>query len=94
VSDDRPEQIRRKLEECFNPEELLVKDQSQLHAGHEGAKDGKGHFDVTIISTAFEGQNRIQRHRMVYDALTQLLQTDIHALRIKALTPSERSATN
>jgi BolA protein len=94
VSDDRPEQIRRKLEERFNPEELLVKDQSQLHAGHEGAKDGKGHFDVTIISTAFEGQNRIQRHRMVYDALTQLLQTDIHALRIKALTPSERSATN
>lgn len=94
MSDDRPEQIRRKLEERFNPEELLVKDQSQLHAGHEGAKDGKGHFDVTIISTAFEGQNRIQRHRMVYDALTQLLQTDIHALRIKAFTPSERSATN
>lgn len=94
MSDDRPEQIRRRLEERFNPEELLVKDQSQLHAGHEGAKDGKGHFDVTIISTAFEGQNRIQRHRMVYDALTTLLQTDIHALRIKALTPSERSATN
>ena len=94
MSDDRPKQIRRKLEERFNPEELLVKDQSQLHAGHEGAKDGKGHFDVTIISTAFEGQNRIQRHRMVYDALTTLLQTDIHALRIKALTPSERSATN
>lgn len=94
MSADRPEQIRRELEERFNPEELLVKDQSQLHAGHEGAKDGKGHFDITIISTAFEGQNRIQRHRMVYDALTQLLQTDIHALRIKALTPSERSATN
>jgi BolA protein len=94
VSNDRPEQIRRELEERFKPEELLVKDQSQLHAGHEGAKDGKGHFDVTIISTAFEGQNRIQRHRMVYDALTELLQTDIHALRIKALTPSERSATN
>ncbi len=94
MSADRPEQIRRELEARFNPEELLVKDQSQLHAGHEGAKDGKGHFDITIISTAFEGQNRIQRHRMVYDALTQLLQTDIHALRIKALTPSERSATN
>lgn len=94
MSNDRPEQIRRELEERFKPEELLVKDQSQLHAGHEGAKDGKGHFDVTIISTAFEGQNRIQRHRMVYDALTELLQTDIHALRIKALTPSERSATN
>jgi len=68
----------------------MIKDQSQLHAGHEGAKDGKGHFDVTIISAAFEGQNRIARHRMVYDALTDLLQTDIHALRIKAFTPSER----
>ena len=56
MSNDRPEQIRRELEERFKPEELLVKDQSQLHAGHEGAKDGKGHFDVTIISTAFEGQ--------------------------------------
>ncbi|MDH3989341.1 MAG: BolA family transcriptional regulator [Gammaproteobacteria bacterium] len=78
------------LQERFSPTELLIKDQSQLHAGHEGAKDGKGHFDVTIVSSAFEGQNRIQRHRMVYDALTQLLQTDIHALRIKAFTPSER----
>jgi len=72
------------------PTELLIKDQSQLHAGHEGARDGKGHYDITIVSGAFEGQNRVARHRMVYDALTQLLQTDIHALRIKALTPSER----
>ena len=67
-----------------------MKDQSHLHAGHEGAKDGRGHFDVTIVSEQFEGQNRIQRHRMVYDALTRMIETDIHALRIKALTPSER----
>lgn len=87
---DRPQRIRHLLEKQFDPQELLVKDQSQLHAGHEGAKDGKGHFDVTIVSDAFEGQNRIQRHRMVYDALDQLIQSDIHALRIKALTPSER----
>lgn len=78
------------LETHFAPTELLIKDQSQLHAGHDGAKDGKGHFDVTIVSAAFKGQNRVARHRMVYDALTQLLQTDIHALRIKAFTPSER----
>jgi len=90
VSGDRQSRISAELQERFNPTELLIKDQSQLHAGHEGAKDGKGHFDVTIVSSAFEGQNRIQRHRMVYDALTQLLQTDIHALRIKAFTPSER----
>ena len=78
------------LETRFEPTELLIKDQSQLHAGHEGARDGRGHFDVTIVSTAFEGQSRIQRHRMVYDALEKLLATDIHALRIKAFTPSER----
>lgn len=90
MREDRPALIRRELETRFEPTELLIKDQSQLHAGHEGARDGRGHFDVTIVSTAFEGQSRIQRHRMVYDALDQLLATDIHALRIKAYTPSER----
>jgi len=70
--------------------ELTVKDQSHLHKGHEGARDGRGHFDVLIVSEAFEGQNRIERHRMVYDSLTELLATDIHALRVKAFTPSER----
>ena len=87
---DRPALIRTELEKTFQPTELLIKDQSQLHAGHEGAKDGKGHFDVTIVSQAFDGVNRVQRHRMVYDALSKLLETDIHALRIKAFTPSER----
>ena len=82
--------IREALESAFSPVELQVKDQSHLHAGHEGARDGKGHFDVTIVSAEFEGRNRIQRHRMVYDALTRLLATDIHALRIKAFTPVER----
>ncbi len=90
MNEARVTAIRHQLTSHFEPTELLVKDQSQLHAGHAGAKDGKGHFDVTIVSSAFEGQNRLGRHRMVYDALTQLLQTDIHALRIKAFTPSER----
>lgn len=90
MSQERLAIIRQALEERFNPTELVIKDQSQLHIGHEGAKDGKGHFDVTIVSAEFAGQNRIERHRMVYDALTGPLQTDIHALRIKAFTPSER----
>jgi len=90
VTQDRQASIRRELEARFKPVELLIKDQSQLHAGHEGAKDGRGHFEVTIVSTEFDGHNLVARHRMVYDALTQLLQTDIHALRIKAFTPSER----
>ena len=90
MTGDRQAQIRTELEKSFQPTELLIKDQSHLHAGHEGAKDGKGHFDVTIVSEAFAGENRVQRHRMVYDALGKLLETDIHALRIKAFAPSER----
>jgi BolA protein len=90
MTDSRQAQIRTELEKSFQPTELLIKDQSHLHAGHEGAKDGKGHFDVTIVSEAFAGVNRVQRHRMVYDALGKLLETDIHALRIKAFAPSER----
>ena len=90
MTESRQAQIRTELEKSFQPTELLIKDQSHLHAGHEGAKDGKGHFDVTIVSEAFAGVNRVQRHRMVYDALRKLLETDIHALRIKAFAPSER----
>ncbi len=90
MKEDREALIRRELEKHFQPTELLIKDQSQLHAGHAGARDGKGHFDVTIVSAAFDGVNRLQRHRMVYDALSQLIETDIHALRIKAYAPSER----
>ena len=90
MTHDRQELIRKELEKSFQPKELLIKDQSHLHAGHEGTKDGKGHFDVTIVSQAFDGINRVQRHRMVYDALSKLIETDIHALRIKAFAPSER----
>ena len=90
MTQDRQALIRTELEKHLQPTELLIKDQSHLHAGHEGARDGKGHFDVTIVSQAFDGVNRVQRHRMVYAALGNLIETDIHALRIKALTPSER----
>lgn len=90
MTEERIAIIRRELEAHIKPVELLIKDQSQLHAGHDGARDGRGHFDVTIVAEAFEGLNLIQRHRIVYDALSKLLETDIHALRIKAFTPSER----
>ena len=90
MSDDRQAQIQMELENSFQPTELLVKDQSHLHAGHAGARDGKGHFDVTIVSQAFDGLSRIQRHRMVYDALSRLIESDIHALSIRAFAPSER----
>jgi BolA protein len=82
--------IRQRLEQSLDPLELLIKDQSQLHVGHEGARDGKGHFDITVVSQAFAGASRVKRHRMVYDALRDLLESDIHALRISAYAPSER----
>lgn len=87
---DRATRLEARLRDRFDPLELLVKDQSHLHAGHEGARDGRSHFDVTIVAEAFRGTNRLQRHRMIYDALGDLMQTDIHALRIKAHTPDER----
>jgi stress-induced morphogen len=75
---------------AFSPEELLVKDQSHLHAGHSGARDGKGHFEVQIVAEAFEGITRIRRHRMVFEVLDDLMQTDIHALSVHAFAPGER----
>lgn len=89
MSNDRKAEIERLLKAAFAPTRLLVKDQSHLHKGHEGAKDGRGHFDVTIISDRFEGQSRLSRHRMVYDALGSLMESDIHALRITATAPSD-----
>jgi len=82
--------IEDKLRTAFAPAELLVKDQSHLHAGHAGAQEGKGHFDVTIVSQKFDGLNRIARHRLVYEALGSFMESDIHALRINAYSPSER----
>lgn len=87
---DRVQRIDELLRKAFSPTKLQIKDQSHLHAGHEGAKDGLGHFDVTIVAAGFSGQNRVQRHRMVYSALGELMQTDIHAVRITAVTPSEQ----
>ncbi len=87
---DRVEAIKQRLRDAFSPLELLIKDQSHLHAGHAGAEDGRGHFDVTIVSDAFVEAGRLQRHRMVFDALGEMMDTDIHALRVRALTPEER----
>jgi BolA protein len=87
LSDERVARIEKLLTEAFEPSHLLVKDQSHLHAGHAGAQDGRGHFDVTIVSEAFAGKRPLARHRLIYDALGTLMQTDIHALRIHASTP-------
>lgn len=87
MNSDRVTRIETILKEAFSPEHLLVKDQSHLHAGHAGAQDGRGHFDVTIVAQAFAGKRPLERHRLVYDALGALMETDIHALRINASPP-------
>jgi len=84
VSIDRVAAIEAALREAFSPQHLLVKDQSHLHAGHAGAKEGLGHFDVTITAAEFAGCSRIQTHKLIYKALGDLMTTDIHALSIKA----------
>ena len=89
MSKDRVARIEAILRDTFSPTHLLVKDQSHLHAGHAGAQDGRGHYDVTIISAAFAGERPLARHRMIYEALGTMMDTDIHALRIDARIPQD-----
>ena len=70
-------------------EAFQLHDDSQAHKGHAGASSGGGHFDLMLVSPAFEGLNRVRRHQLVYDALSDLLPTRIHALSIDARSPSE-----
>ena len=85
----RVEAIRTRLSAELAPTQLDIVDESHKHAGHEGARDGRGHFAVHIVSAAFEGLPLLARHRRVYDALGTLMQTDIHALSLRTLTPGE-----
>ena len=81
---DRITKIENLLRQAFSPSHLQVKDQSHLHAGHAGAEDGRGHFEGTITADAFAGRSRIESHRLIYDALGDLMTSDIHALRIRS----------
>ena len=90
MTTQRVARIEQLLKAALAPTELLVKDQSHLHAGHAGAQEGKGHFDVRIVSEQFDGLNRLARHRLVYDALGAFMASDIHALQIHAISPSEQ----
>jgi BolA protein len=85
--------IRQRLEAELAPRSLEVEDEGHLHKGHAGARDGRGHFRVRVVSERFAGLGRIQRHRLVYAALADLLQSDIHALAVSAHTPGEAGAT-
>lgn len=91
---DRVAKIRSRLEAELEPEELEVVDDSHRHAGHEGARDGRGHFQVRILSRRFAGKRTVERHRMVYAALGSLMHTDIHALGLVALSPEDTESSN
>jgi BolA protein len=90
--DERVELIRQRITAALAPSSLSVTDDSHRHAGHEGARDGRGHFTVDIVSSAFDGRAPLARHRMVYAALGELMATDIHALAIRARTPGEAAS--
>ena len=89
LNPQRVERIRALLTEALAPQSLDVADDSHKHAGHAGARGGQGHFSVDIVSTAFAGKLPLARHRLVYAALGELMQADIHALSIRARTPEE-----
>ncbi|OGI56863.1 MAG: hypothetical protein A3D32_05290 [Candidatus Muproteobacteria bacterium RIFCSPHIGHO2_02_FULL_60_13] len=81
--------IENRLREAFAPQKIEVRDDSHRHAGHEGAQSGGGHFAVTIVSPRFQGKTPVQRHQMIYQALGEMMKTEIHALSIQAFTPEE-----
>ncbi len=81
--------IRERLQAALAPEAIDIQDDTAKHAGHAGARSGGGHFIVRIVSAAFAGKTPIQRHRMVFEALGDAMQTEIHALSIDARTPDE-----
>lgn len=81
--------IREILAARFEPHAIEVQDDSALHAGHAGAREGGGHYRLFIVSPAFEGCSRVLRQRMIYDALGDMMRKDIHALAIRALSAAE-----
>jgi len=80
--------LQRELQAALQPDFLEVQDDSHLHAGHAGAREGR-HYSVRIVSARFAGLSRVARHRLVYDALHTLIPRGIHALAIDAKAPEE-----
>lgn len=87
LTNQRMDQMRDKLQQALQPTVLEIEDESHHHIGHAGARDGRGHFKLHIVSAGFDGLSPLQRHRLVYAALGDLMQTDIHALTIETGIP-------
>ena len=82
--------IRHRLSVALAPSRLDLVDESTLHAGHAGARaEGESHFRVLIVTAMFTGKSRLERQRMVFTALADLMRSDVHALSVTALTPEE-----
>jgi len=89
------EQIGNKLTAALAPKSLEIVDESHLHAGHAGARpEGETHFRVHIVSDAFDGLSRVNRHRLVNKALSLELSSSVHALALSTLTPEEARETS
>ena len=86
---NRIERIQALLNAALTPAECVVDDESYLHAGHAGAASGGGHYRLRLVSARFEGLSKVARHRLVYDALHEMMPQDIHALAMTLLTPGE-----
>ena len=89
LNPERIERMKARLTDALSPISLQIEDDSHKHAGHGGGAQGHGHFGVRIVSAAFVGKLPLARHRAVYAALGEMMQDDIHALRIEARTPQE-----
>ena len=84
------EQAMRERLAALQPVNLELHDESNEHAGHAGSRpSGGSHWQLTIVSEAFRGKNAVARHRMVYEALGDLMKRDIHALKIEAFAPEQ-----
>ncbi len=86
---DRRERIENRLRDALAAERVEVVDESHLHAGHEGARGGGGHFRAVIVSDRFAGQSAVERQRMVYAVLADEMKAEIHALSMRTFTPDE-----
>jgi BolA protein len=89
VNEQRIARIRERLTAALAPQRLEIQDDSHLHVGHAGARGGAGHYTVRVVATAFAGKPPLERHRMIYAALQDMMHTEIHALSIRAESPDE-----
>ena len=86
----RKDRIEEKLTTALSPQRLEIKDDSHKHEGHSGWREGgETHFRVEIVSDSFSGESRVNRQRRIYDILADELDSGLHALQLKALTPEE-----